>query len=66
MGLLIGLASALILTQIMSHVLYNLVAIEPIAFVTLTAVLAASALLAGYIPARRASRSDPMIALRSE
>jgi hypothetical protein len=65
-GLLIGLASSLILTQIMSHVLYNLVAIEPMTFVTLTAVLSVSALLAGYIPARRASRSDPMIALRNE
>ena len=65
-GLLIGLTSALILTQIMSHVLYNLVAIEPMTFVALTALLAASALVAGYVPARRASRSDPMIALRNE
>jgi len=42
------------------------VSIEPLTFVILTALLAASALLAGYIPAYRASHIDPMAALRSE
>jgi ABC-type antimicrobial peptide transport system permease subunit len=65
-GLLVGLSLALILTRIMSHLLYNVVAIEPMTFVILTAVLATAALLAGFIPARRASRGDPMIALRNE
>jgi predicted permease len=65
-GLAIGLVLALVLTQIMSHVLYNLVAIEPMMFVALTSLLAVSALLAGYIPARRAAHSDPMAALRNE
>ena len=64
-GLTAGLALAVSLTQIMSHALYNIVAVEPATFVILTAVLAASALLAGYIPAYRAARIDPMSALRN-
>jgi len=56
----------LLMTQIMSHVLYNIVAIEPMTFVILTGLLAASTLIASYIPARRAARVDPVIALRNE
>jgi putative ABC transport system permease protein len=65
-GLAAGLALAIAMTQIMSHELYNVVSIEPLTFVILTALLASSALLAGYIPAYRASHIDPMAALRSE
>jgi hypothetical protein len=66
MGLGSGLLVAGALTAFMSHVLYHVVAIEPLAFVGITAMLAASALLAAYLPARRAARVDPMMALRSE
>jgi ABC-type antimicrobial peptide transport system permease subunit len=66
MGLGSGLLVAGALTAFMSHVLYHVVAIEPLAFVGITAMLAASALLAAYLPARRAARVDPMTALRSE
>jgi ABC-type antimicrobial peptide transport system permease subunit len=65
-GLLAGLAVALVLSAIMSRTLYNVVAMEPLAFVGLTAMLGASALLAAYVPARRAARVDPMVALRGE
>jgi ABC-type antimicrobial peptide transport system permease subunit len=47
-------------------VLYNVVLVEPLIFAVLTAILAASAVLAGYIPARRAASIDPLTALRDE
>jgi putative ABC transport system permease protein len=65
-GLAVGLVLALLMTQIMSHMLYNVVAIEPMTFVSLTVLLATSAVVAAYIPARRAARVDPVIALRNE
>jgi putative ABC transport system permease protein len=65
-GLTAGLLVALTLSAIMSRTLYNVVTIEPLMFAGLTGMLAASALLAAYVPARRATRVDPMIALRSE
>jgi putative ABC transport system permease protein len=65
-GLAAGIAAALALTATMSRTLYNVVTIEPLTFAGLTAMLALSALLAAYVPARRATRVDPMTALRSE
>ena len=65
-GLGIGLSLAIAMTQIMSHALYNVVAVEPMTFVIQTTVLALAALAAGYIPAYRAARIDPMAALRNE
>ena len=65
-GLAVGLSVSLALSLVMSHSLYNVVAMEPLTFVAVTALLAASALLAAFVPARRAARLDPMTALRSE
>jgi putative ABC transport system permease protein len=65
-GLAAGLTLAIAMTIVMSHALYNVVAVEPLTFVVLTALLAGAALLAGYIPAYRAARIDPMAALRNE
>jgi putative ABC transport system permease protein len=65
-GLAAGLTLAIAMTVVMSHALFNVVAVEPMTFVALTALLAGAALLAGYIPAYRAARIDPMAALRNE
>jgi len=50
----------------MSSALYGVVALEPGTFIIVGALLAASALAAGYIPAQRAIKVDPVVALRCE
>jgi len=66
LGLAIGVPVAYMLTRIMSSALYNTVALDPLTFAAFTGVLGLSALLAGYIPARRATRVDPTVALHHE
>ena len=65
-GLAIGIPVAFILTRIMASALYGVVSVDALTFVAFTVALAVSALLAGYIPARRAVRVDPMTALHHE
>ena len=65
-GLLAGLLMALGLSFILSHVLFGVRAVDPIAFPTVIALLVATAALACYWPARRATRVDPITALRAE
>ena len=68
-GLVIGLAGAVILTSSatsFSHQLFGTRALDGVTFVSVTALLALVALLASYIPAWRASKVQPVIALRNE
>jgi putative ABC transport system permease protein len=65
-GLVLGLIGALHLTDYLESLLYNVSSTDPVTYSGVVAILAAVALLAAYLPARRASRVDPMSVLRTE
>src|SRR5262245_28544587 len=66
LGLLLGLAGALTLTRLIKGWLFGISPTDPLTFAALALSLASVALLACYFPARRATKVDPMIALRHE
>ncbi|HET7273638.1 MAG TPA: ABC transporter permease [Longimicrobiaceae bacterium] len=65
-GVLIGLAGAFAVTRFMESLLYGVEVIDPVTFASVPLILLTVALIAAYIPARRAARVDPMVALRAE
>ena len=65
-GVAIGLAAAFVLTRVMTSLLFGVSATDPVTFVAISLVLISVAVLASYIPALRASRIDPMVALRHQ
>jgi predicted permease len=65
-GLIIGLAAAFILTRVMASLLFGISATDPLTFISISLILLAVAILASYLPALRATRVDPMIALRAQ
>ena len=66
LGIAIGLGTALALTRLLTSLLFNVSSRDPFIFIAISLILAVVALLASYIPARRATQVDPMRALRYE
>ena len=65
-GVTVGLSGALVTTRYLRALLFGVGPLDWITFASVAALLAATALVASYIPARRATRADPMLALRAE
>jgi ABC-type antimicrobial peptide transport system permease subunit len=65
-GVVIGLVGAILLSRGMTSLLFEVKPTDPVVYLAVSLVLIAVALLASYLPARRAARIDPIVALREE
>jgi predicted permease len=65
-GIVLGIGVAVVLTRVMSAFLFGVGPMDPMTYAVVSATLAAVGLLAAYLPARRAARVDPMVALRAD
>jgi ABC-type antimicrobial peptide transport system permease subunit len=65
LGLALGMAASRALSSVLGSLLFGVTSGDPITFIGIGALLIADAAVAGYVPARRASRIDPMVALRA-
>jgi len=65
-GVVIGLAGALLASRLMTRLVYGVRVTDPMTYVGVAALLGAVALVASYIPARRATRIDPLAAMRTD
>ena len=65
-GVVVGLVAAVGVTRVLSSQLHGVEATDPVTFAVVAAMLVAVALVASYLPAVRASRTDPLVALRFE
>jgi putative ABC transport system permease protein len=66
LGIALGLAGALVLTRVLASLLYGVTPCDPLTFALVSLLLVAVASVASYVPAHRAARIDPMVALRYE
>src|SRR5262249_468780 len=65
-GVVIGVVAALMLTGLMRNLLFDVSATDPLTFIVVSLLLPGVSLVGGWVPAQRAAKVDPMIALRCE
>ena len=66
MGVIVGVPAALALTRLMGRILSGVSSTDPVTYIAVVAMLVTSAFVASYLPARRATQVDPIVALRTE